>query len=197
MFDTIVFSNLCSYQLTNIHGPAMDIEKCKEFDGGILQQGLHSATVKYSDSVVQFNNDFLSSERNESTIKNFVLSKILYLLEEMEDYYLKSAFTSLSHRLKDDIEDLYSSIITNSIDYRVYFGNILFALYVIFMIGLIVISWIFFFHGIENELWESKKILVVIPPKIMIKNDSIRAYLSSNSSYNFPKRSTHKLNSVI
>lgn len=103
MFNDIVFTNMCSYQIIDINGDLMDAEKCREYNGGILQQGLYSAIVKFYDTIVQLHNDFLSLERNNDVVNEFTLSKTLYLLEEMEDYYFKSALKVLSYRLEEDI----------------------------------------------------------------------------------------------
>jgi len=103
MFENIIFTNLCTYTLIDINGDIMDPDECRSFNRGIFQQGLYSAIVKYTGAIIRLHHDFLNTERDSTVIMKFLMSTEIYMLEEMEDYYFKSALHALSNKLEADI----------------------------------------------------------------------------------------------
>jgi len=171
-FNKLYFSSIC--EMPEIQNDSSQYELCKNFDHGILKQGMHEANYKYFSYLQGLFKDFLSSDRSLSELIRIYNTKTT-------DYAVQFAFTFsliLHNRLVEifrlNIDSFFSTIL-----------NVLLSLLISFIIVLLVILIylnLVLIRQVQIELWQTKQILSIIPPEIIVGIGEIKSFLYKNSS---------------
>ena len=82
-------------------------DTCKEINQGILQRGIHIATIKYIKDLTTIKDEYISTNRSLVDMINFLKAGKINILTDLNKYYLKPSFDILKEELSIDIDDLY------------------------------------------------------------------------------------------
>ncbi len=169
-FDQLIYEDVCS---TATQIDSQQMVNCTQFMGGILIKGLYGANVAYWDNMRNMATDFNNSDRSVETIDNILNSARLIENELLKDQYFKPSYNQL-------LEFLYESISYNFSE-KEKEDTILFAIYIVLLVGLYFILWTRFIEATRHSLWVTKSMLAIIPLEIIQKVPKIKDFLLASS----------------
>eukprot|EP00831_Metopus_contortus_P034892 TRINITY_DN2778_c0_g1_i1.p1 TRINITY_DN2778_c0_g1~~TRINITY_DN2778_c0_g1_i1.p1 ORF type:complete len:220 (+),score=40.85 TRINITY_DN2778_c0_g1_i1:170-829(+) len=179
-FNKIIYSNVCEY----IPEFVSTKSTCEAFNQGILQKGIYSTVIKYWDFLRQLNHDYSQSSRTSTDQYKYINDNDLTVADEMQSVYLNISLNTLVSKLSEDIDTFFDSELAQD--------KILFSVYIIYLFAVYLFFWRGFINGMQEELWQTKSVLSILSPEIIMNINEIKTFILNNSSTVFFSKTSHK-----
>ena len=98
---------MCKIDHYDNDGNLIDNTQCEDFQGGILKQGLYTASVKFWDYITNLHIQFFNSNRGRLEQRKYFNDEYYDSIYHFELMLVKTAGDTLSKQLQNDIDTLY------------------------------------------------------------------------------------------
>eukprot|EP00347_Sterkiella_histriomuscorum_P005463 403356519 len=163
IFQDSMLLNVCptvSPLFTQVSG-----QQCSSFVSGSTTQGLHTVIVRYEEGLRRCLQNYQKSNKTLPEINKILNS------QDIREVFLIQRFI-LSQKMQAIVQTLQDTIQTNinsTLELRLAF----FCLFIIFLLMFFVLLWLPFVNQLTNEVYQTKKILLVIPLELLVNMKSL------------------------
>ncbi len=106
-FDKLIYQSVCDSIAE--HFTTEQSEECKDYLGGVLENGLYSANLAYWDDLREIRNAYFKSDKSEGFLNSMLNSERVIENERLNEIYFAKAYSVLLEKLNDSITVQFSN----------------------------------------------------------------------------------------